>query len=181
MRGERFPRSAIPTEAGLISGNQAEAGGAAAINGDGSLLQLRDTYVQSTRPTYSAGRFASPTTAGLTSRVSPSPVHVRGRGRRRRTEPAAVHDHRRQCRRQSGRRIQPGWNGQCGNVERTIIRNNDASSGSFASVGNLTIDTGPPSTLTMRSVLLDSNDGGPNSKPPAAEIDLRSHSTIRPQ
>jgi hypothetical protein len=174
IEGRALSQIGDPDEAGLISGNQASSGGAAAISGDGSLLQLRDTYVTGNSADVFGGAFRVITDGRLD--ISRQP----GSGVCREAEVGGGVLSRPPC-----MIIEDNVAGNRGGVfslsgtatavvESTIIRNNDAASGSIAAVGNLTIDTDPPSRLTMRSVLLDSNTGGTKLEAQSSgEIELR--------
>ena len=174
IEGRALSQIGDPDEAGLISGNQASSGGAAAISGDGSLLQLRDTYVTGNTADVFGGAFRVINDGRLEIGRQP------GSGVCREAEVGGGVLSRPPC-----MIIEDNVAGNRGGVfsltgtaiavvESTIIRNNDAPSGSIATVSNLTIDTGPPSRLTMRSVLLDSNTGGTKLEAQSSgEIELR--------
>jgi len=151
-----------PDEAGLISGNTAEGGGAAAVTGENSRLELDDTYVVGNSATVFGGAFRVTNDATLEinrlGNTGPCQEAVAGGGVLSRPPCSIIEN--------NSADVAGGVVSASGSsnvfIERSIIRNNEAQSGAIAEVANLTIDPGLPSLLRMRSTLLHGNSGGSN-------------------
>lgn len=160
LRAGAFGSFGDPDEAALVAGNEANAGGAVAVTGTDSGVQIEDAYVINNTASGSGGAFRV---------ITGGELEVRRRGGTGVCEPPQSGGgilSRPPCSVIEGNSAHSGGgfsvsgNGSV-DLSRTHVRDNTATGGrgSAADVGNLGIDDGPASTMRIEGSLITGNDG----------------------